>query len=424
MTKEMETAQGSEPTEILPESISKMPAAEAAPLLARASSRIHTLGWKGEFWDGVRENFDGASAWIKAGKANLVKKTLSAVTGVSLLTSMVSACTNGPGPVIIPSETSPRIREVSPTTAEVTPTSTETQILNIDIRTIAVEKGNFTGAAVSGEVTLGSVEPATDALLAPKVDAAMLAIQEEEGIPAGAPFEIKGFNLVDGGGKVQTIIFGWVPEVSKGFFYVETNGEGKFVPAGIGKDGTNGRMIKLTDWAEGDKAFSGFVNENGDKIAIFEVGTDRKFWYTDPFSGAKVEIPGSQISEGMGKAMYELLPLPTETATPTPEPKPAEFILTDPKKVMDVIVARTSDCLFSPWQKYTDGSVPAEYKQLRDLLHEKGIVYDNFTMTGGNYPEPMCFIAVKGTFKPYNKTFWYLTVDGKLDTFRIIVKSP
>ena len=124
MPKEMETGtRTSEPIEILPESIGKIPALEAAPLLARASSRIHTLGWKGEFWNGVRENLEGASAWIKAEKVNLVKKTLSAVTGASLLASMVS-CTNGQGPVIIPSETSPRTKEVSPTAPEVTPTAT------------------------------------------------------------------------------------------------------------------------------------------------------------------------------------------------------------------------------------------------------------------------------------------------------------
>lgn len=127
MAKEMETRKEiSEPVEILPEGIGTMPAMEAAPLLARASSRIQTLQWNDEFWDGVRQNLEGSAAWIKAEKANIVKKTLSAITGVSLLTSMVSACTNGSGPVIIPSETSPRTREVSPTATEVTPTSTET----------------------------------------------------------------------------------------------------------------------------------------------------------------------------------------------------------------------------------------------------------------------------------------------------------
>jgi len=122
-------------------------------------------------------------------------------------------------------------------------------------------------------------------------------------------------------------------------------------------------------------------------------------------------------------------PTKTETPTPeptkTPEPKPAEFILTDPRSVWETIIERTSgDCLLSPWKKFSDPSEIAEWRQLRDTLHGKGIVYDGIMMTGGNYPDPVCFIAEKGTQKPFNKTFWYLTENGELDTFHIVVKSP
>lgn len=133
MAKEMETTRGSsEPIEILPEDIGTLPALETAPLLARASSRIHTLGLTGEFWNGVRQNLEGAATWIKAEKANLVKKTLSVVTGISFLTATVSACNINPDnytPSAGPE--GPRSSEVSPTETFTssptdTPTSTDT----------------------------------------------------------------------------------------------------------------------------------------------------------------------------------------------------------------------------------------------------------------------------------------------------------
>jgi hypothetical protein len=124
-------------------------------------------------------------------------------------------------------------------------------------------------------------------------------------------------------------------------------------------------------------------------------------------------------------------PTPTDTPTPTPEPtktpepKPAEIILTDPTTLLSAIVARTSDCLLAPWQKVSSVSEIAEYRQLRDLLREKNIVFDNIFFTGGKYPDPACFIAVSGNANvPINRTYWYLTVDGELDTFHLIVKSP
>lgn len=136
-----------------------------------------------------------------------------------------------------------------------------------------------------------------------------------------------------------------------------------------------------------------------------------------PISFSSTEVPTQEAPTDT--------PTPTPEPTKTPEPKPAEIILTDPRSVWDAINIRTNgDCLFSPWKEFSDPSEIAEWRQLRDTLHGKGIAYDGILMTGGNYPDPVCFIAEKGTQKPFNKTFWYLTVDGELDTFHIIVKSP
>jgi hypothetical protein len=133
MAKEMEPkSENSEPIEVIPEGIGSLTAAEAAPLLERASSRIQTLGWKGEFWDGVKENLKGAATWIKAEKAGIVKRSLSVVVGVSFLTTTISACSNGPGIVATPSETGPVATEVVPTATDAAPTdipATPTEIV-------------------------------------------------------------------------------------------------------------------------------------------------------------------------------------------------------------------------------------------------------------------------------------------------------
>jgi len=126
MTKEMETRRDSEPIEILPEDIGKMPALEAAPLLERAASRTETLGWGGEFGNGLRQNLRGAKAWVEAHGAEATKKALSVITTVSFVTASLSACAKGSDTPYIPSETSSRVTEVSPTATEVTPTSTST----------------------------------------------------------------------------------------------------------------------------------------------------------------------------------------------------------------------------------------------------------------------------------------------------------
>lgn len=114
MTKERETkSYVSEQIEILPENIGEMPGAEAAPLLERAALRTEVLGWKGEFWDGLRENLRGAGVWVESQGADTTKKALRLITAASFVAASFSACAKGPTPYV-PSETAPRATDVSP----------------------------------------------------------------------------------------------------------------------------------------------------------------------------------------------------------------------------------------------------------------------------------------------------------------------
>jgi hypothetical protein len=138
--KEMEMrSEISKDIEILTGGIGEIPATETVPFLERAAIRTKVLGWKGEFWDGLRQNLEGASVWIKTEKAGLVKKTLSAVVGISFLTTVTSACAKGPGTPYIPSETAPRVMEVSPTTTSAHPSKP----INILSTSTVVESGKL-----------------------------------------------------------------------------------------------------------------------------------------------------------------------------------------------------------------------------------------------------------------------------------------
>jgi hypothetical protein len=96
MTKDMEMGREiSESVEILPENIGELPVIEAAPLLERAASRTEVLGWKGEFWDGLRKNLRGAKAWVESQGAEATKKTLRAITTASFVAASLSACAKG-----------------------------------------------------------------------------------------------------------------------------------------------------------------------------------------------------------------------------------------------------------------------------------------------------------------------------------------
>lgn len=127
-----------ESVEILPENIGSLPSSEAAPLLNRAASRIDILRPKSEFWEGLKENLKGASAWIDAKKGEISSKTLRAVAGASLVATMVAACAKPPESPYLPTE-APRFTEVIPTekptemptlepTPTVEPTATPTEM--------------------------------------------------------------------------------------------------------------------------------------------------------------------------------------------------------------------------------------------------------------------------------------------------------
>jgi hypothetical protein len=100
MTKEMVDSlperEHFEAVEILPSNIGKLPAKEVGPLLERASSRIDIVKPKSEFWEGMRQNLEGAASYIKAEKSRIASKTFRAIAGASLVGSMVSACAKSP----------------------------------------------------------------------------------------------------------------------------------------------------------------------------------------------------------------------------------------------------------------------------------------------------------------------------------------
>lgn len=82
--------------EILPANIGELAASEAAPLLERAALRIGIIKPKDEFWEGMTENLRGAASYIKAEKAKLASKTFRAISGASLVGTMVAACARPP----------------------------------------------------------------------------------------------------------------------------------------------------------------------------------------------------------------------------------------------------------------------------------------------------------------------------------------
>jgi len=85
-------AERPEAVEILPLDIGDLPADEVVPLLERAASRIEIVKPENEFWQGMKENLEGAASYIKAKKGELASKTFRAIAGASLVTSMLSAC--------------------------------------------------------------------------------------------------------------------------------------------------------------------------------------------------------------------------------------------------------------------------------------------------------------------------------------------
>jgi lysophospholipase L1-like esterase len=218
MTKETEIR---EPVEILPKNIGGMTAVETAPLLERAALRTEVLGWKGEFWDGLRENLRGAKAWVESQGAEATKKTLRVITTAAFVTTCFSACAKGPSTPYIPSETAPRVTEVSstaiptettvPPTATLTPTSTETAT------SLPTETEHFTTPKI---LLLG------DSMIAiTKVPTCLSDLLKNSGIPADFVGDKTSFGNdvpTDGLGGFDTTLM--LRQLTRGTDWTELNG--------------------------------------------------------------------------------------------------------------------------------------------------------------------------------------------------------
>lgn len=135
--------------EILPRDIGDLAADQAAPLLKRAASRIEILKPKGnEFWQGVRENLQGASHYIEAKKSEVASKTFRLVAGGSLVTTMVAACAPPPETPETPSYPEPTATQV-----QTEPTVSPEVIEDVNQSAKSVVDREFEGVGIT-EVSL------------------------------------------------------------------------------------------------------------------------------------------------------------------------------------------------------------------------------------------------------------------------------
>jgi len=84
------------------------------------SPRIEIVKPENEFWQGMKENLEGAASFIKAKKGELASRTFGAIAGASLVTSMLSSCAE-PG---LTSKATEMHRTTEPVATEVTPVPT------------------------------------------------------------------------------------------------------------------------------------------------------------------------------------------------------------------------------------------------------------------------------------------------------------
>lgn len=212
---------------------------------------------------------------------------------------------------------------VTPPSEGTKTTSTETvpptEQLSIDINSIPVEKDSFAEIVVNGEVYIGIINRLETDAVWPKAEKALFAVQSQENILPGTPYELKGQKIIDAGGHEQISLFADVNDGEKVFFYVETDQKGHFTPVDAQDSQSKGRMLRMDVWSDGVSSFLGF--ENGEeKLPVFELDGNNKVYYIDPFSGARVEVTGDNISAGMSKVLFSLKPV---EPTPTPEAPPA-----------------------------------------------------------------------------------------------------
>jgi len=185
----------SEILEILPLDIGDLPAGEAAPLLERAVSRIEIVKPENEFWQGMRENLEGAASYIKAKKGELASKTFRAIAGASLVTSMVSACAKSPeNPAVLP-PTEPiatLVSEIPTETQKPTSTPEAPKAGAEDEMSIAIQdylNNNYTELGIYGVRQASAVSPEGGG--GSFVFAGSLYKKEEESEPRNLPLLIK-----------------------------------------------------------------------------------------------------------------------------------------------------------------------------------------------------------------------------------------
>jgi|GEM_PF-4460403 len=123
MQREFENEKG---VEILPSNFAELTGKEAVPILERASRRVElTKGVKSEFWNGVRETFDGMRGWIEGNADKLHGKTIRIISGIALTTTLLTAC--GQTVQSATTEVLPSQRSVSTETQTPTETATATE---------------------------------------------------------------------------------------------------------------------------------------------------------------------------------------------------------------------------------------------------------------------------------------------------------
>ena len=219
----------------------------------------------------------------------------------------------------------------NPPTTETTPT---TVVINIE-NMIPVPE-NFRGSNLSGEIVgIESLTETENTVLSRKAQDALIRAGEKYNIEGGTTYLISNMNLIDSNGNRQNLTMGLVLDnvgegitptpdpqgnvlvpLSAMFFYTESDGLA-FVPPGEGLDIAGERMLPLGYWQDENTAYLGFgVEGSGATLPVFEMTSDGKVIYHDPYSGLSIEVQQNQFPVAIGKALYSLLPIPN---TPTPE---------------------------------------------------------------------------------------------------------
>lgn len=185
---------------------------------------------------------------------------------------------------------------------------------DINIDEIPIEKESFAGTAISGEVHLGVISQSEIDAVWPKAEKALFAIQSQENILPGTPYELRGLKIIDPEGDEHISLFADVNDGEKVFFYVETDQKGHFTPVNVQDNQAEGRMIRMDVWSDGVSSFLGF--ESGEeKMPVFELDGSNQVYYLDPFSGVRVEVADNDLSPGMSRALLALVPMPEWTAS-------------------------------------------------------------------------------------------------------------